>query len=41
MFNIQQLCADTGYNLEDIPEAMNDRKGWLERVKEIRADGVA
>ena len=26
---IQQLCADTGCNLEDLPEAMDDREGWL------------
>ena len=34
---IQQLCADTGYNLEDLPGAMVDRDGWRERVREIRA----
>ena len=33
---IQQLCADTGCILEDIPEAMDDRDGWRERVREIR-----
>ena len=32
---IQQLCADTGYSLEDLPEGMDDRDGWWERVKEI------
>ena len=37
---IQQLCADTGCNLEDLPEAMDDREGWGERVREIRADGT-
>ena len=37
---IQQLCADTGCSLEDLPEAMDDRDGWQERVMEIRADGV-
>ena len=26
---IQQLCADTGYSLEDLPGAMDDRDGWL------------
>ena len=34
---IQQLCADTGYNLEDIPGAMDDRDGWRKRVKKICA----
>ena len=37
---IQQLCADTGCILEDLPEAIDDRDGWRERVREIRADGV-
>ena len=34
---IQQLYADTVCSLEDIPEAMDDRDGWRERVWEIRA----
>ena len=34
---IQQLCEDTGCCPEDLPEAMNDREKWLERVREIRA----
>ena len=38
--NIQQLCEDTGYNPEDLPEAMNDRERWRERVRDIRADGT-
>ena len=37
---IQQLCADTGCSLEDIPEAKEDREGWWQRVREIRAGGV-
>ena len=37
--NIQQLCADTGCSLEDLLEAMDDREGWQERVKEICAGG--
>ena len=37
---IQQLCADTGCNPEDLPEVMDDREGWRERVTDIRADGV-
>ena len=35
---IQQLCADTGCNPEDLLEAMDDREGWRERVRDIRAD---
>ena len=34
---IQQLCEDTGYCPEDLPEAMNDREKWRERVRDIRA----
>ena len=37
---IQQLCADTGCSPEDLPEAMDDREGWQERVRDIRADGT-
>ena len=37
---IQQLCEDTGCSPEDIPEAMNDRKEWRERVRDIRAGGT-
>ena len=37
---IQQLCEDTGCNPEDLPEAMNDREKWRERVRDIRAGGV-
>ena len=29
---IQQLCEDTGFNLEDLPEAMSDREKWRKRV---------
>ena len=36
---IQQLCEDTGCNPEDLPEAMNDREKWRERVRDIRASG--
>ena len=35
---IQQLCADSGYSLEDILGAMDDRDKWQERVREICAD---
>ena len=34
---IQQICKDTGWSPED---AMNDREGWRERVRDIRADGT-
>ena len=30
---IQQLCADTGCSLEDLPEAVDDRDRWRERVR--------
>ena len=30
---IQQLCEDTGCCPEDLPEAMNDREKWRERVR--------
>ena len=34
---IQQLCDDTGCNPEDLPEAMNDREKWRERVRVVLA----
>ena len=37
---VQQLCADTGCSLEDLPGTMDDREGWRERVREIRAGGA-
>ena len=37
---IQQLCEDTGCSPEDLPEAMNDREEWRERVRDIRASGT-
>ena len=37
---IQQLCEDTGCSPEDLPEAMNDREQWRERVRDIRAGGT-
>ena len=30
---IQQLCENTGCSHEDLPEAMNDREKWWERVR--------
>ena len=37
---IQQLCEDTGCSPEDLPEAMNDREKWRERVRDIRASST-
>ena len=37
---IQQLCVVTECSPEDLPEAMNDREGWQERVRDICADGM-
>ena len=37
---IQQLCADTGCSLEDLPEAINNRKAWRKRVRDIHGDGM-
>ena len=38
---IQQLCVDTGRIPEDRPEAVDDREGWRERVRDdIRANSV-
>ena len=37
---IQQLCADTGYSLEDLLGAMDDSDGWRERISEILASGA-
>ena len=37
---IQQICEDTGCIPEDLPEAMNDREKWRERVRDIRASGT-
>ena len=34
---IQQLCEDMGCCPEDLPEAMNDKEKWRERVRDIRA----
>ena len=37
---IQQLCEDTGCSPEDMPEAINEREKWRERVRDIRAGGT-
>ena len=34
---IQQLCEDSGRSPEDLPEVMNGRKKWRERVRDIHA----
>ena len=35
---IQQVCANTGYNPEDLPEAMDDRDGEWEKSRDIHDD---
>ena len=35
-----QLSEDTGCSPEDLPEAINDREEWRERVRNIRAGGM-
>ena len=37
---ILQLCEDMGCSPEELPEAMNDREKWRERVRDIRASGT-
>ena len=37
---IQQLYEDMGCSSEDLPEAMNDREKWRERVRDICASGM-
>ena len=37
---IQPLCEDTGCGPEDLPEAMNDKEKWRDRVRDIRDDGM-
>ena len=37
---IQQQCEVTGCSPEDLPEAMNGREKWRERVKDICASGT-
>ena len=37
---IQQLCEDKGCSPEDLPETMNDREKWREKVRDIRASGT-
>ena len=37
---IQQLCENTGCSSEDLPEAMNDREKWRERIRDIPDGGT-
>ena len=37
---IQQLCEDTGCSPEDLPEVMNNKEKWQERVRDICAGGM-
>ena len=37
---IQQLCENTGYSPENLPEAMSDREEWRVTVRDIRAGGT-
>ena len=37
---IQQLCADTGGSMKDLRGVMDDRNGWGERIREIRAGSM-
>ena len=37
---IQQLCEDMGSSPKDLPEAMNGREKWRERVRDICASSM-
>ena len=37
---IQPLCEDTGCSPEDLPEAMNEREKWRDRVRDNHAGGT-
>ena len=37
IYTYMSVCEDTGCCPEDLPEAMNDREKWRERVRDIRA----
>ena len=37
---IQQLCENTGCSPGDLPEAIDDREKWRERVRDIRTCGM-
>ena len=34
---LHQFCADTEHSLEDLSGAMDDKDGWKEKIREIRA----
>ena len=38
--HIQELCEDIGCSPDNLPEVMNDRDRWRERVRDIRAGGT-
>ena len=38
--HIQHLCEYTGCSPKDLPEAMDDREEWRERVRDICASGT-
>ena len=38
--SIRQLCEETGCSPKDLPEVMNNREKWRERVRDIRASGT-
>ena len=40
IFCFRYLCEDIGCSPEDLPEAINDREKWRERVRDIRAGGT-
>ena len=37
---IRQLCEDMGCRPDDLPEVVNNREGWRERVRDIHAGGM-
>ena len=37
---MQQLCEDMGCSPEDLPEAMNDKEKWREKVRDICASST-
>ena len=37
---IPQRCEDTGCRPEDLPEVLNDREKWRERIRDIHPSGT-
>ena len=37
---VQQLCADKGCSIENLPETMDNREVWRERIRNIRANSA-